>query len=166
MFDLLIYSTIIISISFLIILLMNLNIKSKLINILFLLYVIIFIILILFLDYSFVLNFLTSLITYIYYPNYLCFVISILFSSFIFIYTLIKKNIDKKIKVLNYIFFLIQFSSYIIYQRLDIDLNTLSSIYSLKSLVMIRIVTISSLIFIILSLIFKVLTKKGEKNRI
>ena len=153
MFDLLIYSTIIISISFLIILLMNLNIKSKLINILFL-------------DYSFVLNFLTSLITYIYYPNYLCFVISILFSSFIFIYTLIKKNIDKKIKVLNYIFFLIQFSSYIIYQRLDIDLNTLSSIYSLKSLVMIRIVTISSLIFIILSLIFKVLIKKGGKNRI
>lgn len=165
MFDPFMISAIIIAIAFLVILVLNHFVKSKMIRFSFLLYAIIFIVLLLALDVSFIKEFLTTFITYFYYPNYLFFTISVLFSSSVLVYTLIKKNMDTKVKCLNYLLFIIHFASYLIYQRLNIDINVATSLYSANSLLVMRIVTISSIGWFILNLLLKLinLRKKSEE---
>ena len=86
-----IISSIILAISFFIILMINTKVKSKIIKYLFLMICLIFIILITIFDNAYVYELLNKLIIYIWYPNYLIFVTTILLSNSILIYTILNK---------------------------------------------------------------------------
>ncbi len=157
-----IISSILITICFLVILILNLENKNKIINYSFMIISIVEIILIVFRDNSFIYEFLKAMITYIWYPNYLIFIIILLISIITFLITLIKER-DKVNKILNYILFSICFSCYLIYLDLNIDVSLYSNLYSTKSLIILRIISITFIIWIIIKLILRIRGKKNEK---
>jgi len=154
--DPLIISSIILSICFLVILLYNIKLKNKIINYLFLSLSLVNIILIMILDSNFIYEFLKAIITYIWYPSYLIFVIVIFINIMILMITLLNKNINIINKIINYILFCISFSCYLIFLRLDIDNTLYSSLYQNNSLILMRIVSISFLIGLLIKFIMKV----------
>lgn len=156
-------SSIILALAFFFILLYNNTLKNKIVNIMFLSLSLIYLILIIIFDNNYIYELLKALITYIWYPNYLLFVTTVLFSIFIFIFTLLKK-INLKQKILNYSLFCLNFSYYIIFLRLNIDLKSYTSYYSSNSLLVLRISSITVIIWIILSLILHIIERgKNEK---
>lgn len=158
-----IISSIILSFSFILILIFNNKIKSKIIKYSFLILSIIFLILITFFDNKYIYDLLKLIITFIWYPNYLIFVLIIIISIINLIYTLIKK-ISLKRQIFNYLLFGICFSIYISYLRLDINTSLYSSIYSDNSLILLRIVSITFIIWIIITIIFKLIDRSNKKN--
>lgn len=146
--------SILLSLSFILILLIN-NQKNKLIKHSFIFLSLIFLILILIYDNNYIYELLKSIITYIWYPNYLIFTTVILISIIIFIYNLLKNN---KIiyKITSYILFGISFSCYMTFLGFSIDPLISSSLYSTKSLIIMRIETITFLIWIIVNCFFKI----------
>lgn len=159
MFDPFIISSIILAICFVFILISNHILESKIIKYAFLILSLIFLTLILIFDNNYIYSLLKSIITYLYYPNYLLFVTTILISIIILIYTLIKKKIMFKQKVINYLFFGLCFSLYIIFLRLDININLYSNLYKSPSIIITRITTISFLIWLITTIIFKLIKR-------
>ena len=156
-------SSIIFALAFFFILLYNNTLKNKIVNIMFLSLSLIYLILIIIFDNNYIYELLKALITYIWYPNYLLFVTTILFSIFIFIFTLLKK-INLKQKILNYSLFCLNFSYYIIFLRLNIDLKSYTSFYSSNSLLVLRISSITMIVWFILTFIFKIIERgKNEK---
>ena len=156
-------SSIILALTFLFILIYNHTLKNKIINLIFLILSLIYLILIIIFDNNYIYELLRALITYIWYPNYLLFITTILFSIFTFIYTLLN-NMSNKRKIINYLLFCINFSCYIIFLRLDIDLNSYISFYSSNSLLVLRISSITMIVWLILTFIFKIIERgKNEK---
>lgn len=151
-----IISSIIFAFTFLFILICNFKLKSKVIKISFLILSMIFIILVFILDNSYVYEFLKSLITYIWYPNYVLFVTTIIFSGIILMFTLLKKKISNFNKVVNYLLFSICFSCYITFIRFDIDPLLYSSLYSNKSLIVMRIVSITFIVWLIINFLIRI----------
>ncbi len=154
--DLVVIMSIILSISFLIILLYNDKLKNKLIKVVFMVLAITFMISILILDINYVYYLLRSLITYFWFPNYLIFVTTILISGVIFLTTLFKKKIKFKNKLKNYILFVISFAIYVIYLRQEIDITMFEALYSNISLILMRIETITFTIWLIITIIFRI----------
>ena len=152
MLNYLMICSIIMAICLLIILLTNLIYKKKSIKNIFLVFCLIFLILILTLDTNFVYEFLKSIITYLWYPNYLIFVIIILTSIIILGLSLFKKENLLLKNILNYLLFTICFACYLIFLSLDIDTSLYSSLYQTNSLIVMRIVTISFVIWLLLSI--------------
>lgn len=155
-----IISSIILAISFVFILICNHKLKSKIIKVSFLFLSILFLILITIFDNNYIYELLKVVIIYLWYPNYLMFVTTIFISIIILIYSLVRKKISFKRKILNYILFGISFASYITFLRLDIDTSLYTSLYSNSSLILLRIVTISSTIWIFITIIFKLIEKR------
>ena len=156
-------SSIILALAFFFILLYNNTLKNKIVNIMFLSLSLIYLILIIIFDNNYIYELLKALITYIWYPNYLLFVTTILFSIFIFIFTLLKK-INLKQKILNYSLFCLNFSYYIIFLRLNIDLKSYTSYYSSNSLLVLIISSITVIIWIILSLILHIIERGNNEK--
>ena len=148
-----IISSILLSLSFFLILIFSKN--NKTIKYLFLVLSILFISLILLNDNNFIYSFLKTIITYLWYPNYLLFVITIFFSIIIFVYCLIK---EKKLinKIIGYILFCFSFSNYVIYLSSDIDINKFENLYSIRSLTIMRIENIIFILGMITYIIFKI----------
>ena len=162
--DIVVIISIILAISFLMILLYNTKLNNKLIKIVFLVLAISFLISILVFDTNYVYDLLRSIITYFWFPNYLVFITTILISIIIFIFTLLKKKINFEDKVKNYLLFSICFSIYIIYLRQEIDTTLYEALYSNTSLILMRIVTITFTIYLIVTIIFRIKGRvKNEK---
>lgn len=157
-----IYSSILLAICFFILLLFNYKLKKKSINYLFLIFSLVYLIIIILLDDEFVYQFLRSVITYIWYPNYLIFVIVILFSIIILMITILNNQKNRLLSIISYLLFSICLSCYIIFISLDIDPTLYSSIYQENSLILMRTVTISLLIWILIQIYVKV-RGKNEK---
>ena len=157
-----ILSSIFISIAFFVILLFNIKMKSKIIKYSFLILTLVFLITIGVLDTNFVYNSLEAIITYLWYPNYLLFVLNILFSIIILLYTLLNDKMLIIKKIASYIFFCISFSCYITFLRLDIDPTLYSSLYKSSSLTVMRIVSVSAFLWLIINIVLKI-RGKNEK---
>ena len=147
--------SIILAISFFIILLFNTKVKSKLIKILFLLFSIIYLIYIVLLDSNFIYEFLKAIITYLWYPSYLIFIIVVLISIIIIIISFLKNEENKIKNIINYLLFTICLACYLIFLKYDIDPTLYSSLYQIKSLILMRIVTISFIIWIFINLFIR-----------
>ena len=92
------------------------------------------------------------------------FVTTIIFSIIILITSLLKK-ISFNNKIINYIFFCLNFICYISFIRLDIDVEIYSSYYDFNSLLILRISSISFIVWLIINIIFKFLNKRGKYEK-
>ena len=154
--------SIILAMCFFIILTFNNKIKNKIIKLLFLLFSLIYLIFIIILDNNFIYEFLKSIITYLWYPNYLIYVIVVLTSIIILFISLLKKEKNKIKNITSYLLFSICLASYLIFLNYDIDINSYSSLYQFKTLLLMRIVTIS---FMVWMLIYVFIRMRGKYER-
>lgn len=159
-----IVSSIILAISFIFILICNHKLKSKVLKFSFLILSLIFLILIIVFDNIYIYEILRKFFRFIWYPNYFIFTTIVLFSVINLIYTILNNKKNFKNKIINYLLFGISFSSYIIFTRLDIDVNSYTSLYSNKSLTILRILSITFLCWLILTIIFKY-CKRGNHEK-
>ena len=150
-----IISSIILACSFFFILLCNHVLKNKLIKLLFIILSSIYLVLIFVFDNQFVYQLFKTFITYFWYPNYLIFVTLIIISVIIFLVSLFKKKLSMVDKTLNDYLFCLNFSCYIIFLRLGIDTSLYSSLYSTESLTIMRIVTVTFTIWLIIKICLK-----------
>ena len=147
---------IIISIVFLILLIFNYTFENKIIKTIFTIYSTIFLILILFFDNEFIYQFLKSIITYIWYPNYLIFVVTVIITLIIFIYTINKKYMKKSNTIINYILAIITFICYNMFNTLGINTSLYSELYKTVPLTIMRVTTISFIIWLIVTFVLKI----------
>ena len=147
-----IISSVILSISFLIILIINIKLNNKIIKYLFIIFSVIYLILILLFDNNFVYQFLKKIVSYVWFPDYLSFVLTNLFIIVVFLVTIFKKNIKKINKIINYILFIISFVCYNIYQSLGIDSSIYTEYYGTNSLILVRIISISLILWVIINI--------------
>lgn len=154
--------SIILAICFFVILLFNDKIKKKIFKYIFLFFGLIYFIFVIFLDSNFIYEFLKAIITYLWYPNYLIFVIVILFSIIVLMISLLKKEKNKLINLITYLLFSICFACYLIFLNYDIDINSYSSLYQFKTLLLMRIVTISFMVWILINVFIRM---RGKYER-
>ena len=157
-----IISNIIVSIVFLILLIFNYTFENKIIKNIFLIYSCVYLILILFFDHNFIYEFFRAVITYLWYPNYLIFVMTTLITLGILIYTLVKKYMKKINTIINYILVIITFICYNMFNTLDIDPLIASELYDTIPLVIMRVASISFIVWLIVTIGLK-MRRKYEK---
>lgn len=159
-----IISSIILAFSFLFLLICNHKLKSKVIKFSFLILCLLILILIMIFDNKYIYELLKIIISYFWYPNYLMFTTTIFFNIIVLVYTLFKNNLSLFQKIINYFLFAISFFSYICFNRLEIDTSLYTSLYSNSSLIILRIVSISFSVWLVLTILFNLLNRgKHEK---
>ncbi len=159
-----IISSFIFAITFFLILLLNHTLKNRLLKLVLLLLGFTCFVLILVFDNPYIYQLLRFLIAYFWYPDYLTFVTVILLSVLIFIYTILREKKSLLKKILNYIMFSIAFCTYIIFQRIDINPESYTSLYSSDSLIVMRILTISFAVWILITIIINII-KRGKDEK-
>ena len=159
-----IISSLILSITFFCILILNVFLKNKMLNLLFLILGFICFVLILVFDNPYIYELLKQLITYFWYPNYFIFVSIILISTLILIYTLLRKKMTRIKKILNYLMFCLSFALYIIFFRININPDSYTSLYSTTSLTVMRILTITFGVYILTILIIDIV-RRGRNEK-
>lgn len=139
--------SIILAICFFVILTFNNKEKNKIIKIVSILFCLVLLTFIFLLDSNFIYEFLKAIITYLWYPNYLIYVIIILVSVVNLLISLLKKEQNKIKYIINNFLFSICLGSYLIFLNFNIDITLYSSLYQPKVLLLMRIVTISFIIW-------------------
>ena len=122
--------TIMISFIFLIILVLNMEEKSKIIKNSFIIFMIIFF-LGFFVINELIMDYLLSIVLrYFFFPSFSSIILTVLISMVGFIYVLSNSKLNDKYRILNYIFMFLIIVGYVILMILDVDVNSYSSLYT------------------------------------
>ncbi len=157
-------SSIILAVTFLFILISNQKLKSELIKYSFIILAAIFLILIIIFDNTYAYEFLKAIVSYFWYPNYLMFASTVIIVIIILLYTLINSKLPFIKKILNYLLFALCFSCYVVFSRLDIDVTKYASLYSSKSLTVMRIVTITFTIWVLTNICMELISRRHHEK--
>ena len=119
-----------ISFIFLIILVLNMEEKSKIIKNSFIIFMIIFF-LGFFVINELIMDYLLSIVLrYFFFPSFSSIILTVLISMVVFIYVLSNSKLNDKYRILNYIFMFLIIVGYVILMILDVDVNSYSSLYT------------------------------------
>lgn len=119
-----------ISFIFLIILVLNMEEKSKIIKNSFIIFMIIFF-LGFFVINELIMDYLLSIVLrYFFFPSFSSIILTVLISMVGFIYVLSNSKLNDKYRILNYIFMFLIIVGYVILMILDVDVNSYSSLYT------------------------------------
>ena len=146
-------SSIILAVTFLFILISNQKLKSELIKYSFIIF-----------DNTYAYEFLKAIVSYFWYPNYLMFASTVIIVIIILLYTLINSKLPFIKKILNYLLFALCFSCYVVFSRLDIDVTKYASLYSSKSLTVMRIVTITFTIWVLTNICMELISRRHHEK--
>ena len=136
--SILITATIMIYFILLIILVLNLEEKSKIIKYSFLLFIFILLVAV-FMVNELVMDYLiTIVLRYIYFPTFSSIIATLLVSMVLFIYNLNKESLSDKYRIMNYVFAFLIFIGYVIFMILDVNINSFNALYSGSSLKCLR----------------------------
>ncbi len=141
MFKVIITSSVMVYFTLLIILVLNLEDKSKVIKYSFLL-LLISLLVAFFLTNELVMDYLISvIIKFLYYPSFATIIAIVFITMVLYIYNIFNDNIRDKRRIINYIFASYIIIGYIIFMLLDININSYNSLYEGDSLFCIRYIT-------------------------
>lgn len=140
---------------FLIILIINTQKNNNLIKHLFVIFFLFSLIAILVYEESFVDQVLYYIIQYIYYPTYFSCILSLLIGVILFIYTLLNNKLSYSYRIFNYGIFVSIFVSYIVFLIIGVDILDLKSLYTGGSLICLRLISRSLIIWLIFTLLIK-----------
>ena len=148
------------------ILVLNLTDKSKIIKYSFITFMIVLITSLFFIN-EIVMDYLISIIIrYIYFPTFSSILATVIIGIIIFLINIVKDDKDDIERIINYTFASFIIIAYIIFMSLNIDVNSVNSLYSDDSLLCIRYISRTSIIWLVVNNIYKFyynLNKKGEK---
>lgn len=148
----------------LIILVLNMDDKSKVIKNSFLLFLISLLVF-LFSANELVMDYIISIIIrYFYFPTFASIMATIILSMIIFINSIYDDEMKDKLRIINYIFASFIFISFIIFMLLNIDINSYNALYTGNSLRCLRYISRTFTIWIVVIILFKYFYYFGKKD--
>ena len=150
----------------LIILVLNMEDKSKIIKNSFLVFMVALVTALFFVN-ELVMDYIISIIIrYFYYPTFTSIIITLILTIIIFINNLYDDEIKDKRRIINFIFASFIFISYIIFMMMDVDINSANALYEGNSLICLRYISRTFILWIIVNVLtkyFYYFLKKDEK---
>lgn len=131
------------------ILILNDKFKNNIIKYLFMLFVGIMIFIVTITNDNIMDYILRFFIRFIFFPDLASILVCVFVSLICFMYSILSGDIDRYCKIVNYIYSFFVFVSYINFIGLDVDSNLYNSIYSGYSLIFIRIISISTIVWVL-----------------
>ena len=117
-----------------IILLLNMEDKSKIIKNSFLVFMVSLVVALFFVNELVMDYILSMIIKYFYFPSFIAVVATLIITMILFINSIFDDEMEHKRRLINYIFASFIFISYIIFMFLDIDINSYNALYDGDSL--------------------------------
>ncbi len=148
----------------LIILVLNLDDKSKIIKNSFLVFMVA-LVTALFFTNELVMDYIISLILrYYYFPSFSSTVITLLLTMIVFIYNIFNDELNHKIRIINYVFSSFIFIAFIIFMSQDADINSATSLYQGASLTCLRYISRTFILWLIANVLIKYFTYFIKKD--
>ncbi len=145
-------SSIMVYFTLLIILVLNIEDKSKIIKYSFLL-LLISLLVAFFIANELVMDYLISIIVrFWYYPTFSTIIAIVFVTMILYIYNIFNDNIPEKRRIINYTFGSFIFIGYIMFMLLDVDINSYNSLYESDSLFWIRYIARTFMLWLITDL--------------
>ena len=148
-----------------IILVLNLTDRSKVIKYSFIVFMLVLITSLFFIN-EIVMDYLISIvIRYIYFPTFSSILACVIISIILFLINIIREDINDTLRIINYTFASFIIIAYIIFLSLNINVNSFNNLYSEDSLLCIRYISRTSIIWLIINNVYRFynrLIKKGE----
>ena len=139
----------------LIILVLNMEDRSKIIKNSFLLFIIALFTALFFVN-ELVMDYIISvIIRYVYYPSFTAIIVTLLLTMMIFVYSIFEDDLSDKTRIVNYVFSSYIFISYIIFMLQDVDINSYIALYEGDSLLLLRYITRTFVLWLIVNVIIK-----------
>ncbi len=139
----------------LMILVLNIEDKSKIIKYSFLLFMIILLSALFFVNELIMDYIITFFIKYVYFPSFASILLTVFVASFLFLYNIFNDKLKDKRRIINYIFASFIFIAYIVFMLLNVNINSYNSLYSGDSLTCIRYISRTFIIWMICIIGFK-----------
>ena len=139
----------------LIILVLNMEDKSKIIKNSFLVFMIALVTALFFVNELIMDYIISIIIRYFYYPTFTSIIITLILSMIIFINNIFDDDFKDKRRIINYIFASYIFISYIIFMFLDIDINSPNALYQGDSLICLRYISRTFILWMIVNVLIK-----------
>lgn len=139
----------------LIILVLNMEDKSKVIKNSFLVFMIALVTALFFVNELIMDYIISIIIRYFYYPTFTSIVITLILTMIIFINNIYDDEFKDKRRIINYIFASFIFISYIIFMLLDVDVNSASALYDGNSLLCLRYISRTFVLWMIVNVLIK-----------
>ena len=150
----------------LIILVLNMEDRSKIIKNSFLLFMVSLVAALFFVNELVMDYILSIIIRYFYYPTFASIIITLILTMIIFINNIFDDEIKDKRRIVNYIFSSFIFISYIIFMFLDVDINSSTALYQGDSLMCLRYISRTFMLWMVVNVLIKYFycfLKKDEK---
>ena len=139
----------------LIILVLNMEDRSKIIKNSFLIFIIALFTALFFVN-ELVMDYIISvIIRYIYFPSFTSIIVTLILTMMIFVYSIFEDDLSDKTRIVNYIFSSFIFISYIIFMLQDVDINSYIALYEGDSLLLLRYITRTFVLWLIVNVIIK-----------
>ena len=139
----------------LVVLILNIEEKSKIIKYSFLLFIFTLFIALFFVN-ELIMDYLISIvIRYIYYPTFSSIILTIVVTMAILLYNVFDDHINSKKRIVNYVFTSFIFIGYILFAVQNIDINSYNALYSGNSLMCLRYITRTFILWMFVLLMIK-----------
>ena len=139
----------------LIILVLNMEDRSKIIKNSFLLFMIALVTALFFVNELIMDYIISIIIRYFYFPSFAAIIITLILTMIIFINNIFDDELKDKRRIINYIFSSFIFISYIIFMFLDIDVNSPNALYQGDSLLCLRYISRTFILWMIINVAIK-----------
>ena len=139
----------------LIILVLNMEDKSKIIKNSFLVFMVALVTALFFVN-ELVMDYIISIIIrYFYFPSFAAVIVTLILTMIIFINNIFDDEIKDKRRIINYIFSSFIFISYIIFMLLDVDVNSPNALYDGDSLMCLRYISRTFILWMVVNILIK-----------
>ena len=139
----------------LIILVLNMNDKSKVIKNSFLIFMVALVTAMFFANELVMDYIITIIIRYFYFPTFASIIATIILTMIIFINSIYDDEMKDKFRITNYIFASFIFIAFIIFMFLNIDINSYNALYAGDSLICLRYISRTFTVWIFVIILFK-----------
>ena len=149
----------------LIILVLNMEDRSKIIKNSFLLFMVSLVVGLFFVNELIMDYIISVIIRYFYYPSFTSIIVTLLLTMIVFIYSIYDDEMKEKTRIINYIFASYIFIYYIVFMFLDIDINSYNALYDGDSLLCLRYISRTFMLWIVVNTFIKYFyyfTKKDD----
>lgn len=148
----------------LIILVLNIDDKSKVIKNSFLIFMISLFVALFFVN-ELVMDYIISIILrYFYFPTFASIIATLILTMIIFINNIYDDRKNDKIRIINYIFSCFIFVSFVIFSFLNIDINSYNALYQGNSLICLRYISRTFTLWIMIAVFIKYFYYFGKKE--
>ena len=139
----------------LIILILNIEEKSKVIKCSFLMFVLVLFAALFFVNELVMDYLLSAIIRYFYYPTFSSIILTIVITMIILLFNVFDDKSNAKKRIVNYVFTSFIFVGYILFAVQNVDINSYNALYVGDSLLCLRYITRTFLLWMIVSLFIK-----------